>query len=64
MHPDLGEEVFREWYGSAEMLTVSAALMGCGVGDMQFGEYASLLLHKDKTALTSSSLCNCQLWLM
>lgn len=37
MHPDLGEEVFAEWYGSEGMLEVSAALMGCRVEDMQFG---------------------------
>jgi hypothetical protein len=37
MHPDLGEGVFAEWYGSEGMLEVSAALMGCRVEDMQFG---------------------------
>ena len=38
MHPDLGEDVFKEWYGSEDMLRVSAGLMGCDVGDMQFGQ--------------------------
>lgn len=37
MHPDLGEGVFADWYGSEGMLEVSAALMGCRVEDMQFG---------------------------
>jgi hypothetical protein len=38
MHPDLGEHVFSEWYGSQGMLEVSAGLMGREVDDMQFGQ--------------------------
>lgn len=41
MHPDLGEGVFREWYGSETMLQVSQALMECKREDMQFGESPS-----------------------
>lgn len=40
MHPDLGQKVFAEWYGSEGMLEVSRALMGCEQEDMQFGEHA------------------------
>lgn len=39
MHPDLDQPVFREWYGRPDMLQVCAALMGCELKDMQFGEY-------------------------
>lgn len=39
MHPELGEKVFSDWYGSRRMLEVSAGLMGCKVEDMQFGEW-------------------------
>lgn len=38
MHPDLNEPIFAEWYGSDDMLDVSAALMGVGREAMQFGE--------------------------
>jgi hypothetical protein len=37
MHPKLGEEVFKQWYGSEAMLQVSQALMACQREDMQFG---------------------------
>ena len=33
--------VFREWYGSEQMLRVSAALMGCSREEMQFGKLSS-----------------------
>lgn len=38
MHPDLGEPVFAQWYGSEDMLDVSAALMGVTRAEMQFGK--------------------------
>lgn len=38
MHPDLGEPVFAQWYGSEDMLDVSAALMGVTRDQMQFGK--------------------------
>jgi hypothetical protein len=38
MHPALKQDIFREWYGRRDMLQVSAALMGCEMKDMQFGE--------------------------
>ncbi|KAK8849828.1 hypothetical protein IAR55_005164 [Kwoniella newhampshirensis] len=44
MHPDLGERIFSEWYGSKDMLDVSARLMGVTVDDMQF-ELFNLLIN-------------------
>jgi hypothetical protein len=38
MHPDLHKPVFAQWYGSDDLLDVSAALMGVTRDDMQFGE--------------------------
>lgn len=38
MNPELDESVFAEWYGSDDLLDVSAALMGVTRNDMQFGE--------------------------
>ena len=37
---DVGVDVgvFKEWYGSEDMLKVSMTLMGCEQEDMQFGE--------------------------
>ncbi len=41
-----GTEVFRDWYGSEQMLRVSAALMGCEREVMQFGKpLLPFLLH-------------------
>lgn len=37
MHPDLHEPVFSQWYGSDDMLDVSAALMEVPRSAMQFG---------------------------
>lgn len=39
MHPDLKQPVFAQWYGSDDLLDVSAALMGVTRDEMQFGEY-------------------------
>lgn len=39
MHPELGKPIFAEWYGSDDLLDVSAALMGVERKDMQFGGY-------------------------
>lgn len=44
MHPDLGEPVFAQWYGSEDMLDVSAALMGVTRDEMQF-ELFNLLVN-------------------
>jgi len=41
MSPELGEEVFKKWYGSEAMLQVSQALMECQREDMQFGTFLS-----------------------
>jgi hypothetical protein len=41
MSPDLGEDVFKQWYGSEAMLEVSQALMECERDDMQFGKSPS-----------------------
>jgi hypothetical protein len=38
MHPELNQALFRDWYGRHDMLQVCAALMGCDLSDMQFGE--------------------------
>ncbi|KAK8850685.1 hypothetical protein IAR55_004605 [Kwoniella newhampshirensis] len=43
MHPDLGQDIFREWYGRRDMLQVSAALMGCEFKDMQFELFNMLI---------------------
>ncbi|OXG84211.1 phytanoyl-CoA dioxygenase family protein [Cryptococcus neoformans var. grubii Br795] len=51
MHPDLGQKVFAEWYGSEEMLEVSRALMGCEQEDMQF-ELFNLLINPTNAAYT------------
>ena len=39
MHPQLHQPVFSKWYGSDDMLAVSAALMHCSKEEMQFGEF-------------------------
>lgn len=49
MHPDLGQKVFAEWYGSEGMLEVSRALMGCEQEDMQF-ELFNLLVNPTNAA--------------
>lgn len=46
-----GTEVFKEWYGSEDMLRVSAALMGCSKEDMQFGESCQSKLNALHTIL-------------
>ncbi|WVO19507.1 uncharacterized protein IAS62_000793 [Cryptococcus decagattii] len=51
MHPDLGQKVFAEWYGSEGMLEVSRALMGCEQEDMQF-ELFNLLINPTNAAYT------------
>lgn len=38
MHPELKQDIFRDWYGRHDMLQVCAALMDCELGDMQSGE--------------------------
>lgn len=38
MHPDLGEPVFAEWYGSVGLLNVCKELMECDEADLQMGE--------------------------
>lgn len=38
MHPKMGESIFAQWYGSNDMLDVSAALMECTREAMQFGK--------------------------
>ncbi|ORY27921.1 hypothetical protein BCR39DRAFT_496867 [Naematelia encephala] len=43
MHPELGQDIFREWYGRHDMLQISAALMGCELGDMQFELFNMLI---------------------
>jgi hypothetical protein len=48
MSPELGEEVFKKWYGSEAMLQVSQALMECQREDMQFGTYFCTELADDR----------------
>ncbi|CAK9786872.1 hypothetical protein CC85DRAFT_289294 [Cutaneotrichosporon oleaginosum] len=49
MHPDLAQPVFAQWYGSDDLLDVSAALMGVTRDDMQFELFNILVnpLEKD-----------------
>ncbi|WOO82109.1 uncharacterized protein LOC62_04G005610 [Vanrija pseudolonga] len=49
MHPELGKPIFAEWYGSDDLLDVSAALMGVERKDMQFELFNILVnpLEKD-----------------
>lgn len=44
MHPDLHQPVFAQWYGSEDMLDVSAALMGVTRDAMQF-ELFNILIN-------------------
>lgn len=37
MHPDLGERVFAEWYGSQPVLDAVTTILGCGAKELQLG---------------------------
>ncbi|KAI5858970.1 hypothetical protein BZA05DRAFT_382972 [Tricharina praecox] len=51
MHPDLGERVFAEWYGSQPVLDAVTTILGCGAKELQL-ELFNLLVNPTKTAFS------------
>jgi hypothetical protein len=51
MSPELGEDVFKQWYGSETMLQVSQALMECKREDMQFGKWSTCIMYIEGVVL-------------
>lgn len=60
MHPDLHQPVFAKWYGSEDLLDVSAALMGVTRDDMQFGESSLLTLTPSLLLLSPPTAFCCR----